>query len=108
MLVITVVFFNLAFPLDPQPQKRRAERRFINEDAAKKFSMFDRCLLEGHSDADTFIRAFNSQCLDILDQVAPVKLAHAVHKYCPWVDDCIKAFQRSYGRQQNLKFPGFI
>ena len=27
--------------------------------------------------ADTFIRAFKSQCLEILDQVAPVKLAHA-------------------------------
>jgi len=41
------------------------------------------------------ILLFNSQCLDILDQAAVVKLAHAPHKHCLWVDDCIKAFQRN-------------
>ena len=56
MLVITVVFFNLAFPLDPQPLNIKAERWFINEVAIKRFSaMFDPCLQEVYSDAHFYL-----------------------------------------------------
>ena len=74
------VFFEINFPLDPPPLRIRAQRRIMNHDAAEKFSaLFDPCSLMGCSDADVFIQSFHSQCLTILDKIAPVKSSIIPH-----------------------------
>ena len=91
------VFFNLECSVNPQPPKIKVERQIISPDAAERFSaLFDPAKLIGCYDVDVFIQAFNSQCLEILDKVAPRKsnlLSHT--KSCPWISEPIQSFKRN-------------
>ena len=89
------VFFDLTIPLDPPPPKMRAKRCFINEDVVRKFSvLFDPYSLVGFSDAD---------CLDIIDEVAPLNLSNVSHKnHCPWIYEPIKNLQRNCRKVERL------
>lgn len=104
------VIFDLSFCPDPMPLRTRAQRRIINEPCVESFSaMFDPSLLRGHNDADVLIQHFNSQCLSILDKVAPVK-SSLVSLKNPWVNETTQNLKRicqklsAYGNQLNSWF----
>jgi len=84
------VFFNLNLPRDPPPLRIKAQRRVFKQDVAGKFStLFDPCQLTGCSDVNVFVESFNSQCLTILDEVAPMKTLLFLHLFLQlWCSLC--------------------
>ena len=101
------VFFNLECSVDPQPPKIKVERRIISPDAAERFSaLFDPAKLIGCYDVDDFCQAFNSQCLEILDKVAPTKSnLLSPTKSCPWISEYIHRFKRNCRKMKLLWKP---
>lgn len=98
------VFFDLECFVDPLPTKIKAERRIITPDAAERFSaLFDPAPVSGCHDVDVFFQAFNSQCLEILDKVAPKKSNFVSHiKSCPWINESILSLKRNCRKVERL------
>uniref|UniRef100_A0A8C2BXZ1 Reverse transcriptase domain-containing protein n=1 Tax=Cyprinus carpio TaxID=7962 RepID=A0A8C2BXZ1_CYPCA len=98
------VFFNLNFPRDPPPLRIKAQRRVINQDVAGKFAtLFNPCQLRGCSDVNVYAESFNSQCLAILDEVAPMKSnTVSIKKPCPWINASIQSYRSKRRKIEHL------
>ena len=98
------VCFDLIFPRDPPPPKMKARRRIITQDVVERFSAsFDPCLLSGYDNPEVLIQSFNSYCLTILDEVAPVKSNYVSQKkHRPWLNDSILSLKRKCRRVERI------
>ncbi len=98
------VHFEFNFPRDLPPQKMKAHRRVITQDVAERFSAsFDPRLLSGCNDSEVLIQSFNSHCLAILDEVAPVKSnIVSQKKHSPWINESIQSFRRKCRKAEKL------
>lgn len=82
----------------------KAQRRVINQEVAGKFSiLFDPCQLRGCSDVNVYAESFNSQCLAILDEVAPMKSnIVSIKKPCPWINTSIQSCRSKRRKIEHL------
>uniref|UniRef100_A0A3Q3FJ67 Reverse transcriptase domain-containing protein n=1 Tax=Kryptolebias marmoratus TaxID=37003 RepID=A0A3Q3FJ67_KRYMA len=91
-------------PSEPRPVFTEVKRRIITEATAMLFcDKFDPSLLNNLTETDCFVNGFNSQCADILDQVAPVKARKTLQEsFCPWINDEIKSLRRTCRQTERL------
>ena len=99
-----LVLFNLHFSPEPKPLEVRSQRCVISANTADSFSaMFDPLLFMDCLDVDNFIHCFTNHCVEILDQVAPVKSNLSIQKkLCPWTNEDTLSLKRLCRKTERL------
>ena len=99
-----LVLFDLHFSPEPKPLEIRSQRHVISTNSALSFaSMFDPLSFMDCLDVDNFILCFTNQCVNILDQVAPVKSNLATQKkVCPWINENLLSLKRLRRKTERL------
>lgn len=99
------VLFNVLFDNDFVRGKRVKSLRVINSLAVEKFSSgFNSNILESSLDnIDGMVDHFNSHCLGILDEVAPLVTRKVLSvNHSPWLNDNIRDFRRKCRKVERL------
>ena len=98
------VTFNLFFTPDPTPSRGSSRRRIIAENTAARFSaMFNKDLHLGCDSVDSLMSRFNSHCVSLLDEVAPMKTNVISKKsVCPWLTESIRNMKRCCRKTERL------